>query len=342
MKQFVEKLKGKTVGPRGRKTSMTSPVFGEIPLVNQIGRTALSLAVWLPFACADSTWEPGRTSGGIYFESVGRGPPVVLVHGFSLDRRMWDAQVPPLRSKHRVLRYDLRGHGLSAPWKEPFSAVQDLLDVFDAAGLSRGVIVGLSAGAEIAVDFALAHPDRVAGLVLASPGLSGYQPVGSFDWMAPVMIELQAGEMERAMEAWAETPLMAIPGDPAADSVMRAIVRENWRIWTYDPGLQRPPDPPSLDSLSEITAPALVLIGESDLIDTKRVGDTLAACLPRVELVTIPEAGHLLNLEAPGAFAEAVLRFLEDPLVSAADSSVGHEVSDGTEALEPGSARQGG
>lgn len=279
----------------------------------------LGLLLSICSACAAGESSTGTTDGGIYFEVSGRGAPVVLVHGFSLDRRMWDDQVALFRSGYRVVRYDLRGHGLSAPWTEPFTAVNDMLGVFDAVGLERATVVGLSAGAEIAIDFALAHPERVTALVLVSPGLGGYQPVGSFDWMAPVMQELQAGEPEQAMRAWVETPLMKIRSDLAADSAMRAVVMENWAIWTYDPQLQEAPDPPAVTRLSEIEVRTLVLIGQDDLIDTHQVGDTLATCLPDVRLTTVPGAGHLINLEAPERFAEALTTFLgEDPPASAA------------------------
>lgn len=272
---------------------------------------ALVLSPWTCFACTSNERQTGRTESGIYFEVSGEGAPVVLAHGFSLDRRMWDKEVSLLRTGFRVVRYDLRGHGLSEPWSEPFAAEEDMLEVFEATGLERATIVGLSAGAQVAIDFALAHPDRVAALVLASPGLGGYQAVGSFDWMAPVMKELRAGEPQQAMRAWTETPLMKIVTDPAADSAMQAIVMDNWMVWTYDPQLQAMPDPPAITRLSDIEAPALVLIGQNDLIDTKRVGDTLAACLVNAQLVTIAAAGHLVNLEAPERFAQALTTFLD-------------------------------
>jgi len=281
--------------------------------VNQLTGVALLFMGGLTMSCLGSVPRTGRTEGGLYFVDEGQGPPVVLIHAFSLDRRMWDAQAARLRRDHRVIRYDLRGHGLSGPWAEPFSAIQDLLDVLDAVGIRQADLVGISAGAQVAVDFTLAHPERVSGLVLASPGLSGYRPVGSFAWMEPVTAKLQAGDPRGAAEAWAETPLMAIPGDPAADSVMRSIVTANSRAWTYDPSLQIPPDRPAAGRLAEIRVPTLILVGERDLIDTRRIADTLEAGIPRSERRTIPGVGHLLNLEAAERFTEAVLEFLGRP-----------------------------
>lgn len=269
------------------------------------------ISLLLLAACADGSLRTGSTGAGIYFEAMGDGPPVVLVHGFSLDSRSWDPEVAWLSATHRVVRFDLRGHGRSVPWTEPFSPVQDMLDVFDATGIERATVVGLSAGAELAVDFALAHPDRVTGLILASPGLSGYQPVGSFAWMEPVVSRLQAGDVDGAVEAWVRTPLMAIPEDAAADSLMRTVVRENRNVWTYDPTLQQRPERPAIGRLSEIDVPTLVLVGETDFVDTQRVADTLAACVVGAELVRVAGAGHLLNLQAPTRFSDALSRFLE-------------------------------
>lgn len=256
--------------------------------------------------------ESGTTPGGLHWESGGSGPPLVLLHGFSLDRRMWEGQLEALEARFRVVRYDLRGHGGSPPAERAFSHHEDLLDVFEALGLDTAVLAGLSLGAEVAIDFALAHPSRVSGLVLASPGLSGWAPRDSFDWMGPVMTELRAGDPRAATRAWVETPLMRIEGDPAADSVMREIVLDNWRVWTGDPTLRRRLDPPAIGRLSELAVPTLVLVGEADLIDTRAVADTLAACIGGARLVAVPETGHLINLEAPEEFGEAVDRFLRE------------------------------
>jgi pimeloyl-ACP methyl ester carboxylesterase len=264
-------------------------------------------ALW---ACSSPSLESGTTAGGLYYESSGDGEPVVLMHGFSLDRRMWDEQVALLAPDYRVIRYDLRGHGLSSEADRPFSHHEDLLDLFEALELDTAVLVGLSLGAEVAIDFALAYPQRVVGLMLAAPGLSGYTPRGSFEWMAPVMVPLQAGDPQGATRAWVQTPIMRIENDQAADSVMREIVLSNWAVWTGDPSLRMMLDPPAVGRLSELSAPTLVLVGEADLIDTRVVSDTLALCIRGAEKIMVPGVGHLINLAAPDTFIEVVRRFL--------------------------------
>lgn len=250
------------------------------------------------------------TVGGLYYEARGSGPPVVFLHGFSLDRRMWSAEAAALADSHRVILYDQRGHGRSPAPEEPFEPSQDLASVLDALAVERAVLVGLSSGAEVAIDFAVRFPERVAGLVLASPGLSGYRPQGSFDWMGPVMAALREGDAREATERWLETPLMALPGAPEADAKMRAIVRDNADIWTQSPELRRPFDPPAIDRLEGIAVPTLVIVGEEDLVDTRHVGSILAERIPDAELRIIPGAGHLVNLAAPETFRDALAAFL--------------------------------
>jgi pimeloyl-ACP methyl ester carboxylesterase len=252
----------------------------------------------------------GETEAGIHYEVSGRGEPVVLLHGFSLDRRMWEPQVAELEREHRVLRVDLRGHGRSAAIRDSFAAYEDLASVLDAAGVERAALVGLSSGASIAVDFALVHPERVTRLVLASPGLGGYVPVGSFEWMAPVGEALRAGDVAGAVERWAETPLMSIPSRSAGDSLMRKIVAENAGIWSVVANPERPLSPPAIRRLEEIGVPVLVIVGERDLVDTHAVADTLVARIGGAQKAVIPGAGHMVNLAEPAAFNERLLPFL--------------------------------
>ena len=288
-------------------------------------RTAISLAVAGGALCACSSPSPeaGTTANGLYYESSGDGEPVVLMHGFSLDRRMWNEQVALLEPGFRVIRYDLRGHGLSSEPLEPYAHHEDLLGLFEELELDTAVLVGLSLGAEVAIDFALAYPDRVARLMLASPGLSGYQPRDSFDWMGQVIAALQAGDPQGATRAWVQTPIMRIEHDPAADSLMREIVLSNWDVWTGDPSFRQKLDPPALSRLSELSVPTMVLVGDADLIDTRAVADTLAICIRGAEKVTVPRVGHLLNLAAPEAFNEAIIRFLRAPTPSASTTRTG-------------------
>ena len=98
----------------------------------------------------------------IYYEVAGGGPPLVFVHGYALDRRMWDDQFEIFAPRYRVVRYDLRGFGRSGvPTAAPFSNHDDLRRLFDVLGIERAHICGLSMGGGVTIDFALEYPDRV-------------------------------------------------------------------------------------------------------------------------------------------------------------------------------------
>lgn len=260
-----------------------------------------------PQACASAH---GVSRQGLSYEIAGQGEPVVLIHAFSLDSRMWDAQVPVLCKHFRVIRYDLRAHGASVPATEPFAAHEDLYALLEELGIARAALVGLSAGARIATDFALAYPEKVTRLVLASPGVSGYVPKQIPEWMAPVIDAARSGDPERAALAWAATPLMTVPDDSTAAASVRALVLANAQLWGYAYNPERPLNPPALGRLSEIAVPVLVLVGERDLPDTHSVADTLAAAIPMARKLVVPGAPHILNLAAPQALNEAVLNFL--------------------------------
>ena len=103
----------------------------------------------------------------LYFEIAGSGQPLVLIHGFTLDLRMWDDQFERLTREFQVIRYDMRGFGQSAPpTGERYAHADDLRDLLDHLRVDKAHLVGLSKGGAIALDFTLAYPRRVNKLVL--------------------------------------------------------------------------------------------------------------------------------------------------------------------------------
>src|ERR1044071_4372018 len=134
-------------------------------------------------ACAAATVaQTGNGSGfaelngtKLYYEALGKGPAVVLIHGGLVDSRLWDDQMRPLSKHFRGARYDLRAFGRSAAAAEPFSHLEDLRGLLDFLKVDKATLVGLSLGGIIAADFALEHPGRVERLVLVGSGLRGDQ-----------------------------------------------------------------------------------------------------------------------------------------------------------------------
>ena len=246
----------------------------------------------------------GTTKSGLAYAVSGSGEAVVLVHAFSVDRRMWEPQVAALEKRFRVVRYDLRGHGQSAVPGEPYKAFDDLKEVLDTLKIDRATIVGLSAGSEIAINFALTYPGRVVRLVLAAPGVTGFK-TPAFPWFAPIGEALGAGDFERAAKLWAETPIMALHTNTQAAATVTAMVMSNAKLWSMK-RVEQPLTPPAIDRLAEIKAPTVVIVGDQDLPHIREVAQLIAGRVSGARLVTIPGAGHLVNLDTPVAFNEAL------------------------------------
>src|SRR5262245_767269 len=111
----------------------------------------------------------------VWADDSGAGPPLVLLHPGVGDSRIWDPILPALLERHRVIRYDARGHGRSPAPTVPYVLLDDLVIVLYHYGLDRAAIVGCSQGGDCALGLAITQPSRVSALVLLCPGISGYQ-----------------------------------------------------------------------------------------------------------------------------------------------------------------------
>jgi 3-oxoadipate enol-lactonase len=111
----------------------------------------------------------------LYYEGAGSGHPLVLIHGFGLDTRMWDDQFDVFARHYRVVPYGMRGYGDSAPpADESYSHTDDLKALLEHLSIDRAHVLGQSRGGAVAIDFALAHPGATSALVLVDPVLAGH------------------------------------------------------------------------------------------------------------------------------------------------------------------------
>jgi 3-oxoadipate enol-lactonase len=241
--------------------------------------------------------------GELYYEVEGDGAPVVLVHGLALDTRMWDDQVPALADVATVVRYDVRGFGRSArDAATPYSHAADLWRLLDHLGIGEAVLVGLSMGGRIVVEAALAAPDRVRALVLLDAVLEGapWDP-DSERGMTAIGEELRAGGLDAAKAVWLRHGFF-VPArrDPEVARRLAEMARDYSGVnWTSpDP---HEPRPPSRELLPTIAAPTTVVVGELDVPCFREMAEVYADRIPNARLVTVPDAGHMVNMEAPAA-----------------------------------------
>src|SRR5579863_9031077 len=134
-----------------------------------------------------------ETNGtNLYYEVMGEGHPLVLVHGGYMDRRMWDDQFAAFARHYRVIRYDVRGFGKSELPPVPYTDRQDLHTLLSFLGIEKTYLVGLSLGGEIAIDFTLDYPDMVDALILVGSSISG----------APIMDLITQEQLQQHIKQW--------------------------------------------------------------------------------------------------------------------------------------------
>ena len=252
----------------------------------------------------------------LYYEEAGSGQPVVLVHGMTLDRRMWDDQFAPFAEQFRVIRYDARGFGRSDLPKadEPFAQEDDLKAVLDALSIDQASLIGLSMGGGTVIDFAFCSPERTRALVAvdAAVNFRGHRPTPEVrDLLGGVSELARTAGFEKARERWLTSSLFAPANEqPAVAARLRQMVEEypGWH-WVNTPA-PTGREIPTVDRLGEITAPTLVVVGDRDLSYFLTGADLLVERLPNARKAAIVGAGHMPNMEDPARFNQVVLEFL--------------------------------
>ncbi len=248
----------------------------------------------------------------LFYEVIGEGEPIVLVHGFGLDSRLWDDQVRAWSPHYQIIRYDLRGFGKSSPGTDAYTHADDLMGLLGHLRVTRAVFVGLSLGGGVLTDFALTYPQAVRALVLVDPTLGGFKLSSEFmAALADVRMRVVECGMDAARAGWLASPLFAHALKiPAAEAALRRMVGEysGWH-WTH-PDRGRRMSPPAALRLGEISAPTLVVVGELDTPDFRVIADTLAQGIRGARLVVVNGSGHVPNLEAPEYFNNLVLEFV--------------------------------
>lgn len=260
---------------------------------------------------------PETTSDGvrIHYEDEGDGAPVLLLHGHTFDRTVWDEVATALLARgRRALRPDLRGHGRSELPPKGYHVshhAADMAAVLDAAAVDRAVVTGFSLGGGVALELALTRPERVAGLVLVDPVMPDrpFEPE-FFDNLREVARTARRDGIRAAMLGpWMAGPLFAwsfrnpevrervsgiVAEFPGADYLAseRDAVERPWRV---------------ADRLGEVGVPVRVLAGQHDLPGFVAWAREIAEGIPGSTLEVVPGAGHLVPLERPQRVVDAIL-----------------------------------
>ena len=257
-----------------------------------------------------------KTVGGIElaWDDTGQGLPVVLLHAFPVNRRMWAAQREALATRYRVITPDFRGHGESGLAEEDSTMerlADDICGLLDELKLERVALGGLSMGGYVAFAFLGRYAGRVAALILADTRAGADSEEGRkarHDSAALAEKEGAGAIAERLL------PKLLAATTPARQPQVVRAVRE-MILSTPPAGIARAlrgmaARPDSTPLLGTIRVPALILVGEEDALTPPAESEAMARAIPGAALVRIPGAGHLSNLEQPAAFTRALEGFL--------------------------------
>jgi pimeloyl-ACP methyl ester carboxylesterase len=251
----------------------------------------------------------------LHFERAGHGPAVIFLHAGVADARMWEPQLEAFAADFEVIRPDIRGFGQSSLPPEPWSPLDDLAALMDDLQITQAHLVGCSMGGSIAIDFVLDHPDRVSKLVLVGSAVRGYRPREEFMHVfAEEKAAREAGDMQ-ALNDVLMRMLLDGPERPrgyVAQPLRELFTAMNGPVLGVDHtrAEQSHPTWNAIDRLHEITAPTLVVVGDSDLPHVLDIARLLEESIPHARKTVIHDAAHLPNLEHPDEFNQVVLEFL--------------------------------
>lgn len=254
----------------------------------------------------------------ISYEETGDGPPVLLIHAGIADRRMWQAQLAALSDQYRLIAMDLRGYGESDLPSTPFAHHDDVVALLDALGIARAALVGCSFGGAVAIDTALAHPDRVTALALFGAALGGHDWSDATEQLWDELVgQIDPADLDAMADAEVRFWVIGPHRQPTdvEPGLLRLAHEMDRRALAAEAALgdvtQHELDPPAARRLGEIGVPALVAAGALDVPDILALADLLAAGIPHARrLPDVPGAAHLLPLERPTEANTALREFL--------------------------------
>lgn len=248
------------------------------------------------------------------YEVEGHGPPIVLIHGFPLNRTMWRPQVAALRDRFTVIVPDLRGFGESEVPGDHLTMdtyADDVVGLLDRLGYDRVALGGCSMGGYVVFRVLARAASRVGAVLIADSragpdseegrerryaAITRIQTEGPAGFLGEFTAQL-VGPTTKARRPAVVEAVRQIVGTPPAASLAAALAAIATR-------------PDSRPMLASVEVPALVTVGEEDTLTPVSAAEEIVSGLPSGRLVTIPAAGHLANLEAPDAFNQAVGEFL--------------------------------
>ena len=251
----------------------------------------------------------------IYYEAVGEGTPVILLHGYTLDLRMWDPQVKPLlEAGYRVIRPEMRGYGHSSKQQpdQQFTHLDDMMTVMDSLHIAKAHVVGLSMGSFVASEMVAMHSDRLLTATLASGNIRNMPgPSTPFDSLElarkdSVIAQNLAQGIDKWKEEWIEK--LVSGGGSNREAIRESVTQQvnDWDGWQLiNREMRNYYGYEAWDTLKarQPEIPVLILSGEKE----GKGKNPMLQYLPNSRQVIIPDCGHMSNMEKPDEFTRLIL-----------------------------------
>jgi len=250
--------------------------------------------------------------GKLFYEEAGEGEIIVMIHDGILHRVTWDAQFEALAEEYRVVRYDRRGYGDSSKAEAKYSDIEDLEMVFAQLNIREAVVMGMSYGGSLAIDFTLANPDRVTKIVLVGSIVSGYG-YSEHMWNRGGHLTKETWESPEALRryffekdpytVWEENKEARAKGLRMIEKYPHNMDMERYK-------LLQGPQRPALGRLDEIKVPVLIVVGEYDIPDVHAHAGVIETGISGSKRVIVNNAGHHVPTEQPEILNELILKFV--------------------------------
>jgi 3-oxoadipate enol-lactonase/4-carboxymuconolactone decarboxylase len=246
--------------------------------------------------------------------------PVVLLHSLGTNLHVWDHQAASLSNSFRVIRPDLRGHGVTACTPGPYSMAQladDLAGLLDALGIPKIHLGGISIGGLIAQAFAAAHPDRVASLILVDTAMA-IPPAQSWtDRAAKVRAEGIGSIADSVLARWVTAPFIDSPESAGLMAMLLRTPTEG-----YAAAAEAIAAADFVGSTAELKIPTLVVVGDQDLATPVASAQALHEAIAGSSLVILENAAHIPTVEKPAELIAAMQKFLSPPITDVYESGL--------------------
>jgi pimeloyl-ACP methyl ester carboxylesterase len=250
--------------------------------------------------------EVAVKGGTLPIAMAGEGTPLILLHGWTLDHRMWAPQVAGLAGRHFLVMPDRRGCGRATAPPDLRREAEDVIAIADFLGFDRFALAGLSRGAVVALDVARRYGARVSALVVSGAPLPALVPREEVIDLARFRALAAIGALAELRREWARHPLMQTHTPEAAALAAAMLADYDGRDLadtSETPGFPR-------EALAMLAMPVLSLTGAHDTPWRRACARALGAVAPRGRAMEVPDAGHLANIDNPAGFNAAVAAFL--------------------------------